>query len=142
MNKVIKALVLLIQIGFIIGTYILEGLSKKKMGVLRYLDFKNIKLEEFWFSDIATLIYGALFATIAILSLYLLFKIIKDKALVLKLECGLGIIMGGLGVYLSLWSSVEDYKARYFLIMGVGIASLIQIIKLKLIAKKEMPYSL
>lgn len=142
MNKLIRALVLLIQIGLILGTYILEDLSKKKMGVLRYLDFKNIKLGELWFSDIAILIYGVLFVVIALISLYLLSSKFKARSLDLKLEGGLGIILGGLGAYLSLLNSTEDYKALYFLILGVGIASLIQLVKLGIFIKKEKLYSL
>lgn len=119
----------IIQIIFILPALILENLSKKKMGVIRYLVFKKEEFSAGFFNANNLIIYKWILLFISIIIIIIFIVNMKKK---LKYKMNLFIIIL-LNIILFLFVSYEEIfklEAYHFFIIEIFIIMIIEYIKL------------
>ncbi|NFA14896.1 hypothetical protein EXM43_18780 [Clostridium botulinum] len=119
----------IIQIIFILPALILENLSKKKMGVIRYLIFKKEEFSSGIFNTNNLIIYKWVLLFISIIIIIIFIVNMKKK---LKCKINFFIIIL-LNIILSLFVSYEsifNLQAYHFFIIEIFIIMIIEYIKL------------
>ncbi|EJO5347596.1 hypothetical protein NRP93_001683 [Clostridium botulinum] len=118
----------IIQIIFILPALILENLSKKKMGVIRYLIFKNQEFSKGIFNENNLIIYKWTVLFIAIIAILIFIIDMKNK---LKYKMNFFIIIL-LNIILYIFINYEgifNLEAYHFFIIGIFIIIFIEYIK-------------
>lgn len=129
MNKVFYAIATILQIILLVGTYVVNYFTQKKMGMMRYVIYKNGIFEKSY--PIEKLQYLSIIVFIILMILVLGFYI-KRKSKLNKSVLNMNIVMVVLtSIYVgfTLLYSTEDFRAFYFMSLMLGVATLIQIIK-------------
>ncbi|HDK7169183.1 TPA: hypothetical protein PTV44_003111 [Clostridium botulinum] len=119
----------IIQIIFILPALILENLSKKKMGVIRYLLFKKEEFSAGTFNANNLIIYKWILLLISIIIIIIFIVNMKKK---LKYKMNFFIIIL-LNIILFLFVSYEEIfklEAYHFFIIEIFIIMIIEYIKL------------
>ncbi|NFC22978.1 hypothetical protein EXN04_19695 [Clostridium botulinum] len=119
----------IIQIIFILPALILENLSKKKMGVIRYLIFKKEEFSSGIFNTNNLIIYKWVLLFISIIIIIIFIVNMKKK---LKCKINFFIIIL-LNIILFLFVSYEgifNLQAYHFFIIEIFIIMIIEYIKL------------
>lgn len=129
MKKVSYIFFDLLTIAFLIGAYAIQYFTKKKLGMLRWVNYHNMKIEK-------VAVYGIMKYITVAAAIVLIVLIIagykKKKEMLGKLDLVMIVIMSVLGiVYLGLtvFKSIETLPAYYFLMPLFGAATLMQIIR-------------
>ena len=129
MKKAGYILLDLLTIAFLVGAYIFQYFTKKKLGMLRWVNYHNMKIEK-------VAVYGIMKYITVIVAIALIVLIIagykKKKEMLGKLDLVMIVLMSVLGiVYLGLtvFKSIETLPAYYFLMPLFGVATLMQIIR-------------
>ena len=111
-----------------IGGYAFQYFTRKKLGMLRWVNYQNIQLQKKPVYDIVKYITAA--AVVLIVLSIVGYR--KKKELLGKIDFVMIVIMQILGiVYLgiTMLKSVESFPAYYFLMPLLGAATLMQIIR-------------
>ena len=129
MKKAGYILLDLLTIAFLVGAYIFQYFTKKKLGMLQWGNYHNMKIEK-------VAVYGIMKYITVIVAIALIVLIIagykKKKEMLGKLDLVMIMLMSVLGiVYLGLtvFKSIETLPAYYFLMPFFGAATLMQIIR-------------
>lgn len=129
MKKLVYAIVTLLEIALAAGAYIVHYFTRKKMGMLRYVIYKNQSWERDY--PIETLRMTVI-AVLILLTVTAVFIMIRRRKSARKSE----IVMTAATVLLTaayavftLGSSAEDFRAYYFMSSLLALASLLQVIK-------------
>lgn len=129
MKKVSYILFDLLTIAFLIGAYAIQYFTKKKLGMLRWVNYHNMQFQK-------NAVYGILKYITVIVAIALIVIIIagykKKKEMLGKLDLVMIVIMTVLGiVYLgvTVFKSIETLPAYYFLMPLFGAATLMQIVR-------------
>ena len=129
MRKVSYILFDLLTIAFLIGAYAIQYFTKKKLGMLRWVNYHNMQFQK-------TAVYGIVKYITVIVAIVLIVLIIagykKKKEMLGKIDLVMIVMMSVLGiVYLgvTVFKSIETLPAYYFLMPLVGAAVLMQIIR-------------
>ena len=129
MKKAAYALFDLLTIVFLIGAYVIQYFTKKKLGMLRWVNYHNMQFQK-------NAVYGILkYITVVVASALIVLIIAgykKKKEMLGKIDLVMSTIMVVLGmVYLGLtaFQSIETLPAYYFLMPLFGAATLMQIIR-------------
>ena len=129
MNKVFYVIAAILQIILLAGIYVVNYFTQKKMGMIRYVIYKNGVFEKSY--PIEKLQYISIIVFIILMILVLGFYI-KRKSKLNKSVLNMNIVMIVLtSAYagFTLLYSTEDFRAFYFMSLMLGVATLIQIIK-------------
>jgi len=129
MNKVFYAIATILQIILLVGTYVVNYFTQKRMGMMRYVIYKNGIFEKSY--PIEKLQYLGIIVFIILMILVLGFYI-KRKSKLNKSVLNMNIVMVVLtSIYVgfTLLYSTEDFRAFYFMSLMLGVATLIQTIK-------------
>ena len=129
MNKVFYAIATILQIILLVGIYVVNYFTQKRMGMMRYVIYKNGIFEKSY--PIEKLQYLGIIVFIILMILVLGFYI-KRKSKLNKSVLNMNIVMVVLtSIYVgfTLLYSTEDFRAFYFMSLMLGVATLIQIIK-------------
>lgn len=129
-RKIIIYILTVIQISLFSLVLVLENLYPKKMGVARYIQFKNIKLSETFFSDTTLNIYSIVFIISLILGIGLIYNFFKKKSKVFLLMIFISMLISSLGLYLTFFGNIDNIKFLYFFILATLISLVIQYIKI------------
>ena len=112
MKKIIYTFLDLLTIAFLIGGYVFQYFTRKKLGMLRWVNYQNMQIQKNPVYDIL--------------------KYRKKKELLGKIDFVMIVIMQILGIsYLGITvlKSIESFPAYYFLMPFLGAATLMQIIR-------------
>ncbi|NFC11642.1 hypothetical protein EXM91_20645 [Clostridium botulinum] len=119
----------IIQIIFILPALILENLSKKKMGVIRYLIFKKEEFSSGIFNTNNLIIYKWVLLFISII-IIIIFIVNMKKKLKCKINFFIIILLNIILFLLVSYESIFNLQAYHFFIIEIFIIMIIEYIKL------------
>lgn len=128
MKKIIYIFLDLLTIAFLIGGYAFQYFTRKKLGMLRWVNYQNMQIQKNPVYDI--LKYITVAAIVLIVLSIVGYR--KKKELLGKIDFVMIVIMQILGIsYLEITvlKSIESFPAYYFLMPFLGAATLMQIIR-------------
>ena len=128
MKKIIYTFLDLLTIAFLIGGYVFQYFTRKKLGMLRWVNYQNMQIQKNPVYDI--LKYITVAAIVLIVLSIVGYR--KKKELLGKIDFVMIVIMQILGIsYLEITvlKSIESCPAYYFLMPFLGAATLMQIIR-------------
>ncbi len=129
LKKIFYILTTILEILLLIGAYMVNYFTHKKMGMLRHVVHKNYVWENKY--PIETIQYISIIALI-ILMLLVLILYIKRKAKLKKIVTTMSITMVIFVLFFTgfiLIYSAEEIRAFYYMSFMIGLMTLIQIIK-------------
>ena len=129
MKKIVYILLDLLTVVFMIGAYAVQFFTRKKLGMLRWVNYQNMQIQK-------NAVYGILkYITVVVAIIFIVMIIAgykKKKAMMRKLDLVMIVIMSLLGIFylgITVLKSIEVLPAYYFLMPLVGAAVLMQIIR-------------
>lgn len=128
-KKIFYIVTTILEVLMLIGAYMINYFTQKKMGMLRHVAHKNYVWEEKY--PIANIQYASIIALI-ILMLLVLILYIKRKNMLKKIVTIMSIVMVILVLSFTgfiLIYSTEEIRAFYYISAIFGLITLIQIIK-------------
>lgn len=129
LKKIFYILTTILEILLLIGAYMVNYFTHKKMGMLRHVVHKNYVWENKY--PIETIQYISIIALI-ILMLLVLILYIKRKSKLKKIVTTMSITMVIFVLFFTgfiLIYSAEEIRAFYYMSFMIGLMTLIQIIK-------------
>ena len=119
----------LLTIAFLFGAYAIQYFTKKKLGMLRWVNYHNMQFQK-------NEVYGIVKYITVVVTIVLIVVIIagynKKKEMLGKINLVMIVVMSVLGiVYLGItvFKSIETLPAYYFLMPLLGAATLMQIVR-------------
>ena len=115
----------LLTIAFLIGAYAIQYFTKKKLGMLRWVNYHNIQFQK-------STVYGIVKYITVVVTIVLIAGYKKKKEMLGKIDLVMIMVMSVLGiVYLgiTIFKSIETLAAYYFLMPLFGAATLMQIVR-------------
>lgn len=129
MKKAGYILLDLLTLAFLIGAYVIQYFTKKKLGMLRWVNYHNMQIQK-------NSVYGILrYITVAVAIVLIVLIIVgytKKKAALGRLDLVMTVIMSVLGIaylYVTVFMSIEVIASYYFLMPLLGAATLMQIVR-------------
>ena len=129
MKKLVYILLDLLTVVFMIGAYAVQYFTRKKLGMLRWVNYQNMQIQK-------NAVYGILkYITVVVAIIFIVMIIAgykKKKAMMRKLDLVMIVIMSLLGIFylgITVLKSIEVLPAYYFLMPLGGAAVLMQIIR-------------
>lgn len=127
MKKVIYWIVNLLEIAFLVGAYLVNYFTPRKMGMARFVMYENMMIEEQYtnLQSMKTLAVGIiiLLAIITIVLYFVRKKNVKISMIIITL------LMTVLYVGFTMLNSKDTYTAFYLISPLMGCAALLQILK-------------
>jgi len=123
MKRTISFILTLFQTLLIIASLTLQYLSKKKMGVARFLIFYKSEFQRTLFNPINLKVYVVVAIIVFIIILILTILKFKSRALML-------LICNSVLLILLTYKPFLNLKAGYFIIISLVLAEIIEIIKI------------
>lgn len=128
-KKIFYIVTTVLEVLMLIGAYMVNYFTQKKMGMLRHVVHKNYVLEEQY--PIANIQYASIIV-LTILMLLVLILYMKRKNMLKKIVTTMNITMVILVLFFTgfvLLYSAEEIRAFYYITAIFGLITLIQIIK-------------
>ena len=129
MKKAGYILALLLEVAALAGAYIVNYFTRRKMGMARYVIYKN----QGWERDYPMeLIKNSVMAVLILLTVLVLIAFLKERREVSRLCVVMNLVMivlTGLYTCYTLISSTETMRAYYFISLLFAIAAAVQVIK-------------
>ena len=119
-----------IQLGLFAVVLLLENLYGKKMGVSRYIQFKNVEFKHMLFSDAFLKIYSILFIISILFSIFLIFKYSKVKSKSFRFSIFFTLVISIFGIYFTIFKNTDNYQALYFFIIACLVSLILQYVKI------------
>ncbi len=118
---------LLVIIG-LTGSYLLHYFTKRRMGMARYVLYKNRNWESLYPMD--GIIRGAvvLFILLSVL-LFIVYLFNKKESRIVVFDLAASFIMAGGFAVFSILQDTQSFRAYYFILIAFGFSVLIQMIK-------------
>lgn len=134
LKLIIKIFISMIQFALITSAVMLQYYSKKKMGVMRYLVYKNRVFESSLFNGAMNSVYKLILILGIIIGVVLLYKAMKkeSKFIFSSLLC---LILNIAGLVLIFNNISSAYLGYYFFLIALFGVIFIQYLKVMLIRK-------
>ena len=130
LNKIFYIILTMLQVLLLVGTYVVNYFTRKRMGMLRFVIYKNINWEQSYPIEQLQYLVIIIFAVLMILVLAIY---LKRKSQLSKNILNMNIIMVILILIYSgfnLLYSTEDFRAFYFMSVMLAVVTFIQIVKI------------
>jgi cytochrome b subunit of formate dehydrogenase len=138
---VLNTLIILIDAIFLCGAFVLQYLSTKKMGVMRYLVFIKNEFESGYFRPQLMRIYTSIIIIgIIACTMIFLYNILKTKNTKIITSSFLAILSNVAGAVLITSKPAHELKAYYFFLIAVFIIIILQYIKLTFLSKGTVTF--
>ncbi len=137
MKKILMIICDFFTLAFLIGGYIVQYFTRKKLGMMRWINFNTYKYQEKLPLDI--LKYVAVVVVI-IFTLLIMIRFAKKRKAIKSLDRLMLIIMLIvilLYVVITIFTSKETLSAYYFVMPLLGMAALVQLIKVLIIIRMK-----
>ena len=116
----------LLTIAFLFGAYAIQYFTKKKLGMLRWVNYHNMQFQK-------NEVYGIVkYITVVVTIVVIIAGYKKKKEMLGKINLVMIVVMSVLGiVYLGItvFKSIETLPAYYFLMPLLGAATWMQIVR-------------
>lgn len=129
MKKLVYAIVTLLEIALAAGAYIVHYFTRKKMGMLRYVIYKNQSWERAYPIEI---LRTAIIAVLLLLTAAAVLLMVRRRKSARKSELVMTaatVVLTAAYTGFTLGYSAEDFRAYYFMSALLALASLLQVIK-------------
>lgn len=129
MKKVLFIVLDILTIAFLVGGYVIQYFTKRKLGMMRWVVFKNSKWHEKMPLDV--LKYAAV-AVVLLLVLMVFRGFLKKRAYMSKNDMVMIFVMAALAAaYLgfTMFVSSDTVRAYYLIMPMIGAAALLQVIR-------------
>ncbi|MCO5387642.1 MAG: hypothetical protein NHB14_19780 [Desulfosporosinus sp.] len=139
MKKILYQLATILQIFLIITAYLIQTLSMKKMGVMRFIVYMNHTWNNLYPIDKFQHIMISILAILTVIILIIFFKIKKHGTVLDKVALRMVIlltIITMVSVLFTLGFSTADYRSYYFISFILAMVTLIQDIKIFVYLRK------
>lgn len=127
--KIAYILTLIIQVGIIIGTFVIEYLTNKKAGVMHHVYYRRYQFENSIFSqNNINILKIVSILLIIIFLIFMINTILKNKSKVVKIQVILTFIIS-IMLYISISSKYFiNMLAYHYFIMTFSVVLLLQIV--------------
>lgn len=127
--KIAYILTLIIQVGIIIGTFVIEYLTNKKAGVMHHVYYRRYQFENSIFSqNNINILKIVSILLIIIFLIFMINTILKNKSKVVKIQAILTFIIS-IMLYISISSKYFiNMLAYHYFIMTFSVVLLLQIV--------------
>lgn len=129
MKRLLYIILDLLTVAFLVGAYVIQYFTKRKLGMLRWMNYQNMQFQK-------NASYGILKYITVLVALVLIILVIfgykKRKEMMGKLNLVMIIIMSILEVvylYVTVLLSTEKIASYYLVMPLIGAAVLMQIIR-------------
>lgn len=129
MKKILFLLLDLLSIAFLIGGYTIQYFTKRKLGMVRWVNFHERKVQEML--PVNTLKYAAAIAVL-LLTIIVLKSFIKKKAASGRLNAvmmAVSVILTVVYLGCTVFITIEVTPAYFLILPMIGAAALLQIIR-------------
>ena len=129
MKKVLYAVLDLLTVAFLIGAYVIQYFTKRKMGMLRWVNYKNLQFEKYMSFGVLKYV-TVLVALILIIWIVITFK--KNREMLRKIDFVMIVILCGLELaylYITVGLSVQKIPSYYLILPLLGASVLMQLIR-------------
>jgi len=129
MKKVLYVLLDLLTIAFLVGGYVIQYFTKKKLGMLRWVNYKQSKIQESMPADV--LKYAAVIVVL-ILTVMIVRSFMEKRTRLGRMDAVMVAVLVVLAVvYLgfTLFVTSETVRSYYLVMPMIGAASLMQVIR-------------
>lgn len=118
----------ILELASLAGAYMIHYFAKRKLGMVRYLNFKNMNWEKAYPVDLIQKISVVIVCAAVLLLLYALFKKRKQAAKPAAAMSLVMIVLTVLYIVYTLAFSTQVMADYYFLCILFGLAAVLQII--------------
>lgn len=129
MKKVLYVLALIIEIAALAGAYIIHYFTDRKMGMIRYVNYKNMGWERDYPMDMLKILCMAAVAVLTIIVLLFFLKKRKETTWFVKAMNVCMIVLTVLYLSYTTVSSTETMPDYYFISVLFLLAAVVQIVK-------------
>lgn len=129
MKKIGYIFLTLLEIALLVGAYVLNYFTKKKMGMMRFVAFKNGKWESAFPLQLWKNISLIVLVVLALLVVIAVVKKWAKLSKIVKLMSVFMIILTAFSLYFTMCNTTEIIRAYYFMSPLIALAALLQIIK-------------
>ncbi|MCO1601953.1 hypothetical protein [Desulfosporosinus nitroreducens] len=139
MKKILYQIATVLQILLIITAYLIQTLSMKKMGVMRFIVYMNHTWNNLYPIDKFQHITITILAILTVIILIIFFKINKNGTVLDKVALRMVVlltIITMVSVIFTLGFSTADYRSYYFISFILAMVTLIQDIKISVYLRK------
>lgn len=126
MKKIIYWIVNVLEAALLIGAYLINYYTPRKMGMFRFVGYKNMMWEERYNLQAIKSIAMIVIIILAIVTIAMYF--VKSRNVKLSMIV-VTVLLTVLYVGFSMFNTVDTYKAFYFISPIIGLAALLQILK-------------
>ena len=127
MNKVIYWIVNLLEIAFLVGAYLVNYFTPRKMGMARFVMYKNMMIEE-QYSNLQSMKSMAVGIIVLLTLITIILYFIRKKNVKISMIV-LTLLMTVLYRGFTILNSKDTYTAFYLISPLIGCAALLQILK-------------
>lgn len=128
MKKIVYILMLIFECAALSGAYIIHYFTKRKLGMVRYLNYKNMVWERDYPVDTIKTICVVLVAAVSVFVLFHFLKRRKEISLFTGVMNGLMIVLTMLYGGYTLTSTIDTMADYYFISILFLLAVVIQIV--------------
>lgn len=138
MKKFLNGMVAFLELALIIGAWVVNYFSNKKMGMMRYVVFKNTRWSQNYPLELLRVLTVIFIAVLTIAVLMFFWKRTHRKSGGMKVLAAETAVLSALYVGFNLFWSVKSIRAFYFISGMLALASLLQLIRtIALLLKKK-----
>lgn len=140
MKKILYQLATILQIFLILTAYVIQTLSMKKMGVMRFIVYMNHTWNNLYPIDKFQHIMISILAILTVIILIIFFKIKKNGTVLDKVALRMVVLLTIItlvSVLFTLGFSTADYRSYYFISFILAMVTLIQDIKIFVYLRKR-----
>lgn len=140
MKKILYHSATILQFFLLITAYVIQTLSMKKMGVMRFIVYMNHTWNNLYPIDKFLHIMISILAILTVIILIIFLKIKKNGTVLDKVALRMIVlltIMTMVSVLFTLGFSTADYRSYYFISFILAMVTLIQDIKIFLYLRKR-----
>lgn len=139
MKKILYQSATILQILLIISAYVIQTLSLKKMGVMRFIVYMNHRWNNLYPIDTFQYIMSSILAILTVIILIIFFKSNKNGTVLDKVALRMVVLLTIItlvSVLFTLGFSTADYRSYYFISFILAMVTLIQDIKIFVYLRK------
>lgn len=140
MKKILYQSATILQILLIISAYVIQTLSMKKMGVMRFIVYMNHRWNNLYPIDKFQHIMISILAILTVIILIIFFKSNKNGTVLDKVALRMVVLLTIItlaSVLFTLGFSTADYRSYYFISFILAMVTLIQDIKIFVYLRKR-----
>lgn len=139
MKKVLYLIISVLELALVIGTYIFNYFSTRKLGMTRFVNGMNMNWQKNYPVEMLKLVVVAVIVVTTILLLVSFARKREKMDLEIRLSTVAMTVLSFVYISFTLLSGVGKMSAYYFISLMLGLAALLQIIKV-FIKLRNTPY--